>query len=251
MEEMQALKKNDTWDIVEQPKGKYPVGCKWAFIIRMLSLNGELDEEVYMALALGFDGGNESGKTDHTLFFKHSQNGKVAILIVYVDDIILTEDDLEELARLEGLLAQEFEIKDLGMLGCKPSKTPIEWNDVDWAGFVDDRKSTTRYCTFVRGNLVTWRSKKQNVVAQNSAKAKYGALAQGTSTISISHNPVHHDRMKHVEQGLQRHSLEPYIVRPVACLQVKEAGHGFAIEVESVVLLEDLVKAKALASPIS
>ena len=52
--------------------------------------------------------------------------------------------------------------------------------DVDWAGFVDDRKSTTRYCTFVRGNLVTWRSKKQNVVAQNSAKAEYGALAQGT-----------------------------------------------------------------------
>lgn len=32
--------------------------------------------------------------------------------------------------------------------------------DVDWAGSAYDRKSTTRYCTFVGGNLVSWKSKK-------------------------------------------------------------------------------------------
>ncbi|XP_019051980.1 PREDICTED: uncharacterized protein LOC109114180 [Nelumbo nucifera] len=32
------------------------------------------------------------------------------------------------------------------------------------------RKSTSGYCTFVGGNLVTWRSKKQNVVARSSAE---------------------------------------------------------------------------------
>ena len=31
--------------------------------------------------------------------------------------------------------------------------------DADWAGSPSDRKSTTGYCTFLGGNLVTWRSK--------------------------------------------------------------------------------------------
>ena len=35
--------------------------------------------------------------------------------------------------------------------------------DADWAGSVD-KKSTSGYCTYVWGNLVTWRSKKQSVV---------------------------------------------------------------------------------------
>ncbi|XP_048235664.1 uncharacterized mitochondrial protein AtMg00810-like [Ricinus communis] len=34
-----------------------------------------------------------------------------------------------------------------------------------------DRRSTSGYCTFVWGNLVTWRSKKHNVVARSSAEA--------------------------------------------------------------------------------
>ena len=33
-----------------------------------------------------------------------------------------------------------------------------------------DKKSISRYVAFIRGNLVTWRSKKQNVVSLSSAK---------------------------------------------------------------------------------
>ena len=50
------------------------------------------------------------------MFFKHSSNGNVAILIVYVDDIILTSDDEVEMINLKNTLSQEFEIKDLGAL---------------------------------------------------------------------------------------------------------------------------------------
>ena len=50
------------------------------------------------------------------MFYKHSKEGKIAILIVYVDDIILTGDDSAELERLKERLVDEFEIKDLGEL---------------------------------------------------------------------------------------------------------------------------------------
>jgi Reverse transcriptase (RNA-dependent DNA polymerase) len=50
------------------------------------------------------------------------------------------------------------------------------YSDADWAGSFD-RKSTTGYCTFVGGNIVAWKSKKQNVVARSSSKAEYRAMA--------------------------------------------------------------------------
>ena len=55
-------------------------------------------------------------QADHTIFHRHSREGKVAILIVYVDDIILTGDDFEELKRLKKRLVTDFKIKDLGAL---------------------------------------------------------------------------------------------------------------------------------------
>ena len=39
------------------------------------------------------------------------------ILIVYVDDIILTDSDMHEMENLKQLIAKEFEIKYLGASG--------------------------------------------------------------------------------------------------------------------------------------
>ena len=93
------------------------------------------------------------------MFFKQSNDGRMTILIVYVNDIILTRDNTGEVERLKKVLATEFEVKDLGqmqyflgievtkskkgisishrkyvldlltetsMLGCKPSNIPIK-----------------------------------------------------------------------------------------------------------------------------
>uniref|UniRef100_A0A803LPC8 Reverse transcriptase Ty1/copia-type domain-containing protein n=1 Tax=Chenopodium quinoa TaxID=63459 RepID=A0A803LPC8_CHEQI len=49
----------------------------------------------------------------------------------------------------------------------------IAYTDADWAGDRDGRKSTSGYFTLVGGNLVTWRSKKQKVVALSSAEAEF------------------------------------------------------------------------------
>ena len=46
-----------------------------------------------------------------------------------------------------------------------------------------DRRSTSGYCSFVGGNLVTWRSKKQNVVARSSVEAEFRAVTHGICEI--------------------------------------------------------------------
>lgn len=109
-------------------------------------LNGDLEEGVYMEFPPGFEdrfgskvcklrkflyGLKQSprawfnkftrsiktqGQTDHTMFVKFSAEGKVAILIVHVDDIILTGDDIIDMEKLKKNLAIEFEIKDLRSL---------------------------------------------------------------------------------------------------------------------------------------
>ncbi|XP_042503897.1 uncharacterized mitochondrial protein AtMg00810-like [Macadamia integrifolia] len=51
--------------------------------------------------------------------------------------------------------------------------------DADWVGSPNDRRSTTSYCTFISGNLVTWQSKKQALVAHSSAKEEFHTMAHG------------------------------------------------------------------------
>ena len=438
-EEMTALQKNKTWELVSLPEGKKLVGCRCVFTIKqnpdgsidkrkarlvargftqthgvdyeetfapvakintirvLLSLaanldwhlqqydvknaflHGDLKEEVYMSLPPGYDAPRTSGSmvcrlkkalyglkqsprawfgrfrftmkkygykqsdADHTLFLK-KVGDKITVLIIYVDDMIVTGNDLTEMSKLKDYLSSEFDMKDLGrlkyflgievnrskqgifvsqrkyvldllgetgMLGCEPIKSPIEQNhgleecpdqtpvnkeryqrlvgrliylshtrpdiayvvsvvsrfmhnpskqhmdavvrilrymksapgkgllfskhgntdilgysDSDWAG-KGDRRSTSGYLTFVGGNLVTWKSKKQKVVSLSSAEAEYRAMVKGIcellwlkrlmgelgfssekpmklfcdnqSTIKIAENPIQNDRTKHVE----------------------------------------------------
>ncbi|TYK25905.1 Cysteine-rich RLK (receptor-like protein kinase) 8 [Cucumis melo var. makuwa] len=157
--------------------------------------NGDLVEEVYMSPLLGFEAqfsqqvcklqkslyglkqsprawfdrfttfvksqGYSQGHSYHTLFTKVPETGKIAVLIVYVDDIVLSGDDQAEISQLKQRKGNKFEIKDLGnlkyflgmkvakskegifvsqrkdtldllteigVLGCHPADTPIEFN---------------------------------------------------------------------------------------------------------------------------
>ena len=57
------------------------------------------------------------------------------------------------------------------------SKECIGYSDADWAGDLDNRKSTSGYIFKVSGGAVTWRSKKQSCVALSTAEAEYMALS--------------------------------------------------------------------------
>jgi len=42
-EEMSALERNETWEIVERPKDKKAVGCRWIYTVKYKS-DGTLDQ---------------------------------------------------------------------------------------------------------------------------------------------------------------------------------------------------------------
>lgn len=53
---------------------------------------------------------------DHSVFHRSSSEGKRILLVVYVDDIVITGDDAEGIKALKKFLQSQFHTKDLGPL---------------------------------------------------------------------------------------------------------------------------------------
>jgi hypothetical protein len=108
----------------------------------------------------------------------------------------------------------------------KDSFTLKAYSYVDWAGSVDDRKSTSGGALFLGESLVAWISKKQSSISLSSTEAEYIAATEcctqlecmkqtlqyikivfeehttihcdNTSAISLSKNLVQHSKSKHI-----------------------------------------------------
>ena len=52
-EELEALQKNSTWDIIHKPIGKKTVGCRWVFTIK-LKADGSIDKYKAQLVAKGY-----------------------------------------------------------------------------------------------------------------------------------------------------------------------------------------------------
>lgn len=101
------------------------------------------------------------------------------------------------------------------------------FSDSDWAGSIEDRRSTSGSCFILGSAAVSWSSKKQATVALSSTEAEYVAataaacqaiwlrrvlsdlgesqkeatniLCDNKSAVMLAKNPVHHSRTKHIE----------------------------------------------------
>ncbi|GJR25683.1 hypothetical protein Tco_1101915 [Tanacetum coccineum] len=143
------------------------------------------------------------------------------------------------------------------------------FSDVDHAGCVDTRKSTSGGTQFLGDKLVSWMSKKQDCTAMSSAEAEYVALSascaqvmwmrtqlqdygfnynkiplycDSQSAIAISCNPVQHSRTKHIhtryhfikEQSALPEERFQYLVRRIGmrCLTPAELEGRMPTKIE-------------------
>ncbi|GAA0140890.1 hypothetical protein LIER_02160 [Lithospermum erythrorhizon] len=81
----------------------------------------------------------------------------------------------------------------------------------DWASCPMTRRSITRWWMFFCGSPISWKIKKQQTVSLSSAEAEYRSLTVVTlysdsqSALHLAHNPMLHERSKHIEPpGQQR-----------------------------------------------
>ena len=57
----------------------------------------------------------QNSKSDHSVFYRNSSLG-IILLVVYLDDIVITRSDSKGISSLKSFLHGPFHTKDLGIL---------------------------------------------------------------------------------------------------------------------------------------
>lgn len=123
----------------------------------------------------------------------------------------------------------------------------VGYSDADWAGDINSRKSTSGYLFRIGDATVSWRSKKQAVIALSSTEAEYIALSSAAQeaiwlrrlldsihctqksgtvvfednqgAIALSSNPNNHPRTKHIDikYHYTRELVQNGVIRLIYC----------------------------------
>ncbi|KAG6503040.1 hypothetical protein ZIOFF_035329 [Zingiber officinale] len=141
----------------------------------------------------------------------------------------------------------------------------VGYCDSDLGGSLDDIKSTSGYCFSFGSAIFSWLSKKQQSVAQSSAKAEYISASVATSlaiwlrriladlghhqikgtvlycdnksAIAMAKNPVHHSRTRHI--ALKHHFIRQAIKDKEIQLEFCRSEEQFSISFEAPQFIED------------
>uniref|UniRef100_A0A2N9F1W8 CCHC-type domain-containing protein n=1 Tax=Fagus sylvatica TaxID=28930 RepID=A0A2N9F1W8_FAGSY len=153
-EELDSISKNEVWDLTELPTGRKPVGCKWvlrkkykadgsldkykarlvakgftqqpgmdfvdtyspvakfASVRIIMVVASRLDLELHQLDAI-LDIGYEMNPLDHCVYVWRDKE-KLALLSIYVDDILLASNSPDMMKETKFCLGSKFEMKDMG-----------------------------------------------------------------------------------------------------------------------------------------
>ncbi|KAH9782974.1 hypothetical protein KPL71_009140 [Citrus sinensis] len=133
-EEIEALHKNKTWELVSLPRGRKAIGNKWVYKIKRDS-NDQVERYRARLVVKGY--AQKEGidfneifspvvrlttvrvvlailNSDHCAYYKRFEDNDFIILLLYVDDMLVAGPNKDRIQELKAQLAREFEMKDLG-----------------------------------------------------------------------------------------------------------------------------------------
>jgi hypothetical protein len=213
-------------------------------LVKKFGLEGSKCSKIPMGttLKLGKDQGGED--VDPTLY--RSMIGSLLYLTSSRPDIMFSvcvcaryqsNPKVSHLNSVKKIIKYVAGTCELGIWYSKDTNTNlVGFSDSDWAGDMDDRKSTSGGCFYLGNNLVSWFSRKQNCVSLSTAESEYVAagsccsqliwlkhmlddygldsniltmFCDNLSAINISKNPVQHSRTKHID--IRHHFLRDMV----------------------------------------
>eukprot|EP00253_Pinus_taeda_P020466 PITA_20466 len=248
--------------------------------VKSTFLHGDLHEEIYMEQPPGFiqtdsslvcqlkkslyglkqaprawyakmdsfllDTGFSRCHSDNTVYTKKVGKSLI-ILVLYVDDLILTGSHPNLINHVKSTLKKQFEMTDLGHFiylvfkSCNPRKVfpfpnpsmPV----IFYTTFTWKTKSIVGYVFTLGSRTITWACKKQSAISLSSAEAKYRGVVEASkealwlrqillefgfqqqhpttlwcdnqSVIQLCKDPVQQQRSKHIE--LHVHFIKNFI----------------------------------------
>ncbi|XP_048128416.1 secreted RxLR effector protein 161-like [Rhodamnia argentea] len=164
--EIKAIKKNGTWELTDLPEGQKTIVVKWVYKTKM-NKNGEIEK--YKALrGKRLQAGIWSGLQRAT---RPDIMHPVSLISSYMENP--TEKYLQATKRILRYLRG---IATFGLFYKKGEKSELlGFTDSDYAGDMDDRKSTSGYVFMLGSGAVSWCSKKQPIVTLSTIEAEFVA----------------------------------------------------------------------------
>ncbi|KAG7563991.1 Zinc finger CCHC-type superfamily [Arabidopsis suecica] len=162
-EELNQFSRNEVWDLVPRPAHINVVGTMWIFKNKIDEDGQTVDQKLYRAM-IGCFMYLTASRPD----LCHS----VGVCARYQ-----ASPRVSHLNAVKRIIKYVKGTVKHGLSYTKHTNQNLPgFCDADYAGCLDDRRSTTGGCFFLGNNLIAWHSKKQNCVSLSSTQAEYIAM---------------------------------------------------------------------------